>query len=135
MTHSTTVAGRPAQAADGRPFDVVNPATGRTIASSRAPARPTWTPLSPQRRGPSRDRGARGRPWSVAVRMASVLDSIERGENEGARLVTGGRRMTGQSFDGGTFVSPAVFDGATSSMRIVQEEILGRRDRDGPFGG
>lgn len=57
--------------------------------------------------------------------METVLGYIATGEQEGARLVTGGRRMTGPGYDQGTFVSPAVFDGATPDMRIVQEEIFG----------
>jgi acyl-CoA reductase-like NAD-dependent aldehyde dehydrogenase len=57
--------------------------------------------------------------------MSTVLDYIAVGEAEGARLVIGGRRMTGPGLDQGTFVSPAVFDGATPDMRIVREEIFG----------
>ncbi len=57
--------------------------------------------------------------------MTTVLDYIAVGEAEGARLITGGRRMVGPGLDQGTFVSPAVFDGATPGMRIVQEEIFG----------
>ncbi len=57
--------------------------------------------------------------------LDTVLDYIATGEQEGARLVTGGRRMTGPGLDQGTFLSPAVFDGATSDMRIVREEIFG----------
>jgi acyl-CoA reductase-like NAD-dependent aldehyde dehydrogenase len=57
--------------------------------------------------------------------MATVLNYIAAGESEGATLTTGGRRMTGPGLDKGTFVSPAVFDGATPDMRIVKEEIFG----------
>lgn len=57
--------------------------------------------------------------------MDTVLEYIRVGEQDGARLVTGGRRMTGPGLDQGTFVAPAVFDGATPDMRIVQEEIFG----------
>ena len=57
--------------------------------------------------------------------MARVLDYIDVGRTEGARLVTGGERMTGTDFESGCYVSPAVFDGAAAGMRIVQEEIFG----------
>ncbi len=57
--------------------------------------------------------------------MARVLDYIDVGQAEGARLVTGGERMTGADFDAGCYVSPAVFDGANGGMRIVQEEVFG----------
>ncbi len=57
--------------------------------------------------------------------MERVLDYIAVGQAEGAELITGGERMTGPGLDVGTFVSPAVFDGARPGMRIVQEEIFG----------
>ena len=57
--------------------------------------------------------------------MERVLDYIAVGEAEGARLVTGGRRMTGPGLDAGCYVSPAVFDGARPGMRIVREEVFG----------
>jgi acyl-CoA reductase-like NAD-dependent aldehyde dehydrogenase len=52
-----------------------------------------------------------------------VLDYIESGRSDGARLAIGGRRVRQDS--GGCFVEPTVFDGVRSSMKIAREEIFG----------
>jgi gamma-glutamyl-gamma-aminobutyraldehyde dehydrogenase/4-guanidinobutyraldehyde dehydrogenase/NAD-dependent aldehyde dehydrogenase len=52
-----------------------------------------------------------------------VLDYIESGTREGARLALGGRRVREQS--GGCYVEPTVFDGVQQRMRIAREEIFG----------
>lgn len=55
--------------------------------------------------------------------MNKVLGYIESGKAEGARLVTGGGRVTQ---DGkGYFVKPTVFDQVDNSMKIAREEIFG----------
>jgi acyl-CoA reductase-like NAD-dependent aldehyde dehydrogenase len=54
-----------------------------------------------------------------------VLDYIEVGRREGATLLTGGEELTGDGYDRGNFIAPAVFDGMTPDMRIAQEEIFG----------
>ena len=55
--------------------------------------------------------------------MSTVLRYIEAGKSEGARLVTGGRRVRQDT--GGFFVEPTVFDGVVNSMTIAREEIFG----------
>jgi betaine-aldehyde dehydrogenase len=50
---------------------------------------------------------------------------IEYGRNEGARLVTGGRKPEGEKFSKGFFVLPTVFDQVKMNMRIAREEIFG----------
>lgn len=57
--------------------------------------------------------------------LNSTLDYIEIGKNEGATLETGGERLSGDAYDNGYFVSPAVFSDVTNDMRIAQEEIFG----------
>jgi len=52
-----------------------------------------------------------------------VLDYVEIGVKEGARLVTGGARPAG--LDTGNYLSATVFADVTPSMRIFQEEIFG----------
>lgn len=52
-----------------------------------------------------------------------VCQYIQTGASEGARLVTGGRRM--HTVSGGYYVEPTVFDGVTSGMTIAREEIFG----------
>jgi 5-carboxymethyl-2-hydroxymuconic-semialdehyde dehydrogenase len=52
-----------------------------------------------------------------------VLDYVEIGVKEGARLVAGGARPPG--LDSGNYLAATVFADVTPSMRIFQEEIFG----------
>ncbi|MPZ49010.1 MAG: aldehyde dehydrogenase family protein [Dehalococcoidia bacterium] len=54
-----------------------------------------------------------------------VLDYMEIGRDEGARLVVGGGKLAGEKFDRGFFVEPTLFDDVKPGMRIAQEEIFG----------
>jgi aldehyde dehydrogenase (NAD+) len=54
-----------------------------------------------------------------------VLEYIEIGLKEGAKVLTGGEELTGDGYDKGNFISPTVFDEMTPDMRIAQEEIFG----------
>jgi aldehyde dehydrogenase (NAD+) len=47
------------------------------------------------------------------------------GQQEGARLLTGGRTLTENGLDQGYFYAPTVFGDVDPSMRIAQEEIFG----------
>ncbi|MGE1563756.1 betaine-aldehyde dehydrogenase [Pantoea septica] len=55
----------------------------------------------------------------------NVMRYIERGVEEGARLLCGGKRMTGEGFDAGAWVEPTVFTDCSDEMTIVREEIFG----------
>ncbi|MGH9555365.1 MAG: aldehyde dehydrogenase family protein [Terriglobales bacterium] len=55
----------------------------------------------------------------------TVLRYLEIGQQEGARLVCGGKRMQGGDYDRGYFVQPTIFDHVKPGMRIAQEEIFG----------
>ncbi|MCD6249990.1 MAG: aldehyde dehydrogenase family protein [candidate division Zixibacteria bacterium] len=58
--------------------------------------------------------------------LDTVLSYIEIGKNEdGARLVTGGERLTGGAYNKGYFVQPTIFADVTQKMRIWKEEIFG----------
>jgi betaine-aldehyde dehydrogenase len=57
--------------------------------------------------------------------MHKVLSYIERGRAEGARLLTGGMRVTTGELKKGYFVAPTVFDDCRDDMAIVREEIFG----------
>jgi len=57
--------------------------------------------------------------------MDKVLSYIEKGKAEGARLLTGGHRVTDGNLGRGFFVAPTVFDGCTDAMTVVREEIFG----------
>ena len=57
--------------------------------------------------------------------MQKVLSYIGRGQAEGARLLTGGGRVTTGALAKGYFVAPAIFDQCRDDMAIVREEIFG----------
>src|SRR2546421_7276544 len=55
----------------------------------------------------------------------TVLRYIDIGREDGAELVCGGTRATGNGLDKGFFVNPTIFDRVTPDMRIAREEIFG----------
>ncbi len=60
-------------------------------------------------------------PMVSEKQMKIVLDYIEKGENEGARLVSGGKRLDRVGF----YLEPTVFADVTDNMIIAREEIFG----------
>ena len=54
-----------------------------------------------------------------------VLDYLRIGQEEGARLVTGGHRTVEGDMAHGFFIEPTVFADVTPAMRIAREEIFG----------
>jgi aldehyde dehydrogenase (NAD+) len=63
-------------------------------------------------------------PLVSEVQRGRVRGYIEKGENEGAKLVTGGAAAP-EGLDKGFFVRPTVFSEVTPEMTIAQEEIFG----------
>lgn len=57
--------------------------------------------------------------------MEKVLDYIRIGVEEGAHLLSGGRRVDHFECKNGYFVEPTVFTHCSDDMRICQEEIFG----------
>ena len=57
--------------------------------------------------------------------LEKVLGFIARGRAQGARLVTGGARLTAGELAKGCFVAPTVFDDCHDDMDIVRQEIFG----------
>lgn len=55
----------------------------------------------------------------------NVMRYIESGIAEGARVLCGGKRLTGGDFDQGAWVAPTVFTDCRDEMKIVREEIFG----------
>jgi betaine-aldehyde dehydrogenase len=60
-----------------------------------------------------------------AEHMEKVLGFIARGRAQGARVLTGGTRVTSGALGRGFFVAPTVFDGCADDMDIVRQEIFG----------
>jgi len=69
------------------------------------------------------DDGTHMGPLAMQRQLARVEGYIQKGKDEGARLLTGGGRHGG--FPSGWFVEPTVFDQVTPNMTIAQEEIFG----------
>ena len=63
-------------------------------------------------------------PLATAKQLETVLSYVEIGRQEATHLV-GGVRLSGEGYDHGYYVSPAVFGDVSSSMRIAREEIFG----------
>jgi len=57
--------------------------------------------------------------------MERILDYIESGKQQGAKLECGGERDTEGAKSKGFFVKPTIFSGVTRDMKIAQEEIFG----------
>jgi acyl-CoA reductase-like NAD-dependent aldehyde dehydrogenase len=81
-----------------------------------------------------RFRQVRVGPWYEDVQMGPlisarqenrVLGYLQAGRVEGAEVVVGGGKLTGEKYDRGFFVEPTIFDGVRPGMRIAQEEIFG----------
>lgn len=73
-----------------------------------------------------------GDPWETDTHVGPVrnerqrdrvLDYIQKGIEQGGRVITGGGRSTG--FDKGYYLDPTVFTEVTPTMTIAQEEIFG----------
>lgn len=62
-------------------------------------------------------------PLIHPVHEKKVLEYIEIGKSEGAKVAAGGEKFDGPG--GGCYVSPTLFTGANNQMRIAQEEIFG----------
>jgi succinate-semialdehyde dehydrogenase/glutarate-semialdehyde dehydrogenase len=60
---------------------------------------------------------------------ATALERMERqvadALDNGARIETGGARLSGAEVDGGYFYAPTVLSGVTPAMRIYREETFG----------
>lgn len=58
--------------------------------------------------------------------LDKVAEYVRIGKDEdGAKLILGGKRATGGALDKGYFFEPTLFDHVTQGMRIEQEEIFG----------
>jgi aldehyde dehydrogenase (NAD+) len=64
-------------------------------------------------------------PVCGTAQLENIMNFINTGKKEGAKLLTGGRQITGKGFDEGCFIEPTVFSDVRSRMTIGQEEIFG----------
>jgi acyl-CoA reductase-like NAD-dependent aldehyde dehydrogenase len=64
-------------------------------------------------------------PQINQMQLDKILDYVQVGRNEGARLVCGGSRLSAGEHGHGYFHQPTIFMNVQRSMRIAQEEIFG----------
>jgi acyl-CoA reductase-like NAD-dependent aldehyde dehydrogenase len=57
--------------------------------------------------------------------LKKVMEYVEIGKNEGAKLLTGGKRLEGGAYAKGWFHEATIFGDCNPQMRIAQEEIFG----------
>jgi acyl-CoA reductase-like NAD-dependent aldehyde dehydrogenase len=67
--------------------------------------------------------------------LKTVMDYVEIGKAEGAKLLTGGNRLDSGSYAKGWFHAPTVFGECGAQMRVAQEEIFGPVVSVIPIGG
>ena len=71
------------------------------------------------------DPATRFGPLVSFAHMERVLEHIDSGVNEGARVLVGGGRVREGAFAEGAYVAPTIFSACHDDMRIVREEIFG----------
>ncbi|MGO4728991.1 alpha-ketoglutaric semialdehyde dehydrogenase GucD [Paenibacillus sp. 2KB_22] len=64
-------------------------------------------------------------PCASEGQLNTVLSYIQKGQDEGAVLLAGGKRPDGPGLKEGFYVQPTVFEGVESHMSIAREEIFG----------
>src|SRR5439155_44853 len=64
-------------------------------------------------------------PLVSAAQLETVENYVRIGKEEGARLVLGGKRPSGEGFERGYWYEPTIFTEVDNSMTIAQEEVFG----------
>jgi betaine-aldehyde dehydrogenase len=64
-------------------------------------------------------------PLVSESQLNRVMGYIQSGQEDGARISVGGKRLADGDYAKGFFVQPTVFEGVERDMRIFQEEIFG----------
>lgn len=81
--------------------------------------------ISQIRIGPAWEPQAAMGPLINQEQYDAISGYIRLGEEEGARLLAGGERLTEGELAQGYFMTPVLFDHVTPEMRIAKEEIFG----------
>jgi acyl-CoA reductase-like NAD-dependent aldehyde dehydrogenase len=71
------------------------------------------------------DPGVEMGPCINEKQLKTVMSYVEIGKKEGAKLMTGGKRLEAGAYAKGWFHEPTVFADCDPKMRIAQEEIFG----------
>lgn len=75
--------------------------------------------------GPGLEEQTEMGPLVSELQMKRVMEYIEVGKKEGAKLESGGEQLSGKQFGKGYYIAPTVFTNVQPTMKIVQEEIFG----------
>ncbi len=75
--------------------------------------------------GPPLDKATMMGPIVSRTQLETVERYVKIGQDEGAKLVTGGERVGVPGHENGLFFAPTIFTGVDNGMRIAQEEIFG----------
>ncbi|MFD1706992.1 aldehyde dehydrogenase family protein [Siminovitchia sediminis] len=75
--------------------------------------------------GPGHDESSQMGAIVSKKHMENILEYIRIGQEEGAVLACGGRRIERDGMEQGFFIEPTVFTDVSGDMRIVREEIFG----------
>ncbi len=75
--------------------------------------------------GPAYEKASALGPVVTESHKRFVLDWIEKGINEGAKLVLDGRRAVVPGYEGGFYVGPTILDHVKPGMTVGDEEIFG----------
>jgi malonate-semialdehyde dehydrogenase (acetylating) / methylmalonate-semialdehyde dehydrogenase len=71
------------------------------------------------------DEGVQMGPVISAKSKQNILNYVDSGIKEGAKLILDGRGIQVAGYPNGHFVGPTVFENVTPKMKIVQEEVFG----------
>jgi malonate-semialdehyde dehydrogenase (acetylating)/methylmalonate-semialdehyde dehydrogenase len=75
--------------------------------------------------GPAYDKTSTLGPLINAQHKQHVMNWIQKGIDEGAKLVLDGRNHVVKDFENGYYLAPSIFDGVTEDMSIGTSEIFG----------
>ena len=75
--------------------------------------------------GPGYDKTSKLGPITYEKHYHEVIESINKGVEEGAELVLDGRNCVVDGYENGFYVGPTVFDKVTPEMTIGTEEVFG----------
>jgi alpha-ketoglutaric semialdehyde dehydrogenase len=75
--------------------------------------------------GDGLDPGTDVGPLINEASLKKVMEYVEIGRKEGAKLLVGGKRLDSGGYTKGWFHEPTIFSDCTPKMRICQEEIFG----------
>lgn len=64
-------------------------------------------------------------PVANESQLNSIMSMIEKGKEEGGKVIFGGNRPEGEQYKDGYYVEPTVFESVSPQSEIAQEEIFG----------